>query len=341
MDTPILHVDAIFNDIKDIITKARQQTYSAINTAMVHTYWNIGRIIVFNEQNGNERAEYGNYLIKELSIKLTAEFGKGFDERNLWYIRSFYLAFPILNALRSELSWTHYRRLLRIENSTAREFYLKETIQNRWSTRELDRQINSMLYERLVVSPSNEYVSSLVKNNHVMMEPQDIIKDPYILEFLNLKENKNFLEKDLEDALISKLQNFMLELGKGFSFVSRQQRITVDYEHFYIDLVFYNFILKCFVIIDLKVGKLTHQDIGHMDFYVRYFEKEIRREDDSNTIGIILCAEKNEAMVKYTLLNENQNIFASKYKLYIPTEEEFKREIEREASLFSDTKLSD
>lgn len=338
MDTPILQVDAIYNDIKNVITKARQQTYSAINTAMVHTYWNIGRIIVFNEQNGNERAEYGNFLIKMLSMKLTAEFGKGFDERNLWYIRSFYLAFPILNALRSELSWTHYRSLLRVENATAREFYLKEAIQNRWSTRELDRQINSMLYERLVVSPGKESVSSLEKNNQVTMEPQDIIKDPYILEFLNLKENKNFLEKDLEDALIDKLQNFMLELGKGFSFISRQQRITVDYEHFYIDLVFYNFILKCFVIIDLKVGKLTHQDIGQMDFYVRYFEKEVKREDDNSTIGIILCAEKNEAMVKYTLLNESQNVFASKYKLYMPTEEEFKREIERETSFLSDTK---
>jgi predicted nuclease of restriction endonuclease-like (RecB) superfamily len=341
MDNSLEQLNSIYGDIRRVIAQARTQAYSAVNIAMVHAYWNIGRIIVEGEQQGSERAEYGRYLITELAAKLTVEFGQGFDERNLWYIRSFYLAFPILNALRSELSWTHYRRLLRLESPESRSFYMLEAVENRWSTRELDRQINSLLFERLALSQDKDKILSLAENGHLVSEPRDLIKDPYVLEFLELRENKSYLERDLEKALIDKLQDFLLELGKGFSFVSRQQRITIDGDHFYIDLVFYNFILKCFVLIDLKVGKLTHQDIGQMDFYVRYFEKEFKRDDDNSTIGLILCAEKNEAMARYTLLEESKSIFASKYKLYLPTEDELKMELERETSILSSEMGSD
>lgn len=238
-----------------------------------------------------------------------------------------------MNALRSELSWTHYRLLLRAEKEKARDFYLIETINNKWSTRELERQINSLLYERIALSKNKAEVLELSKKGQIIQKPKDIIKDPYILEFLDLKENKKFLEKELEMALIDKLQQFLLELGRGFSFVARQKRITVDGDHFYIDLVFYNYILKCFVLIDLKIGKLTHKDIGQMDFYVRYFEKEEKQKNDNPTIGLILCSDKNETMVKYTLLEENKQIFASKYKLYLPTEKELEKELIREREM--------
>jgi len=335
MDNSVEQLNSIYGGIRLVITQARMHAYSAVNTAMVHAYWNIGRIIVEGEQQGSERAEYGKQMITELAGRLVEEFGDGFRYRNLWYMRSFYLAFPKLHALRAELTWTHYRRLLHVQDVAARGFYLIEAVENRWSTRELDRQINSLLFERLALSQDKDKILSLAQNGQLVAEPQDLIKDPYVLEFLEMKENKNYLERDLEKGLIDKLQDFLLELGKGFSFVSRQQRITIDGEHFYIDLVFYNFILKCFVLIDLKVGKLTHQDIGQMDFYVRYFQKEFKRDDDNTTIGLILCAEKNEAMARYTLLEESKSIFASKYKLYLPTEDELKRELERETSILS------
>ena len=226
--------------------------------------------------------------------------------------------------MRSQLSWTHYRQLLKVENENARNFYMHECINSNWSTRELERQINSLLYERLSLSKNKDKVNELSTQGQIIQKPEDAIKDPYILEFLGLKENASYLEKDIETALIDKLKHFLLELGKGFSFVSRQKRITVDGEHYYIDLVFYNYILKCFFLIDLKVGKLTHQDIGQMDFYVRYFEKEIRQQADNPTVGLILCSAKNEVMVKYTLLSDSRQIFASKYKLYLPTEKELK-----------------
>jgi predicted nuclease of restriction endonuclease-like (RecB) superfamily len=269
-------------------------------------------------------------LIKELSQRLTRDYGKGFNESNLKYMRQFYLTFSNSHALRDELTWTHYRLLLKIEKEEARNFYMLEAIKDNWSTRELERQINSLLYERLALSKDEGKVLELSTKGQVIQEPKDIIKDPYVLEFLDLKENGDFLEKDLEHALIDKLQEFLLELGKGFSFVARQRRITVDGDHFYIDLVFYNYILRCFVLINLKVGKLTHQDIGQMDFYARYFEKEERLEGDNPTIGLILCSDKNETMVRYTLLEDSKQIFASKYKLYLPTEEELKEELERE-----------
>nr|QNO50951.1 hypothetical protein BBGANOMO_00025 [Methanosarcinales archaeon ANME-1 ERB6] len=323
-------IDTTYENIRGILEKARSTAYRAVNFAMVQAYWEIGRIIVEEEQKGEERAEYGKALIKELSVRLTRDYGKGFNQTNLWYMRQFYLIFKNPHALRGELTWTHYRLLLKVEKEEARDFYMIEAIENRWSTRELERQTNSLLYERLALSKDREKVLELSTKGLVIQEPADIIKDPYVLEFLDLKESRNFLEKDLEHALIDKLQAFLLELGKGFSFVARQRRITVDGDHYYIDLVFYNYVLKCFVLIDLKVGKLTHQDIGQMDFYARYFENEEKLDGDNPSIGLILCSDKNETMVRYTLLGDSKQIFASKYKLYLPTEEELKAELERE-----------
>jgi len=333
-------VDFTYQSIKEILEKARSSAYRSINYAMVQAYWHIGRVIVEEEQNGKEKAGYGEALITEISKKLTQEYGKGFSERNLWHIRNFYLIYPKVNALRSELSWTHYRLLLRVENDDARHFYMVESIDNNWSTRELERQISSLLYNRMALSKNKDKVKELSPKDYVIQKPGDIIKDPYVLEFLNLKGIKDFMERDLEQGLIEKLQEFLLELGKGFAFVARQKRITIDGDHFYIDLVFYNYLLKCFLLIDLKIGKLTHQDIGQMDFYVRYFEREVKQESDNSTIGLILCSDKNEAMVKYTLLENSQRLFASKYKLYLPSEEELKEELEREKQ-FLEMELQD
>lgn len=323
-------VVSVYSRIRNILETARSTAYRAVNFAMVQAYWNIGRVIVEEEQRGKVKAEYGKQLIAELSRRLTADFGRGFDPSNLWHMRSFYLSFPILDALRRELTWTHYRLLLKVELPEVRKFYLDECIASNWSTRQLERQINSFYYERLLASRDKRPVRAEIQKLEPGTEPKDIIKDPYVLEFLDIKESKKYLETDLEQGLIDKLHDFLLELGKGFSFVARQKMITIEDDHYYIDLVFYNYILKCFVVIDLKVGKLTHQDIGQMDFYVRYFEKEIRQPEDNPTIGLILCAQKNEAMAKYTLLENSRTIFASKYKLYLPTEKELKEELERE-----------
>jgi predicted nuclease of restriction endonuclease-like (RecB) superfamily len=319
----------VYETIKLVLSKAREKAYSAVNLAMVEAYWNIGRIVC-EAQGAHERAEYGEYLIKNLSKKLTEEFGKGFTVANLKNMRQFYSTFKNGYALRSQLSWTHYRLLMRIEKDDVRSFYLEECIRNNWSTRQLERQINSFYYERILSSQDKDVVRQEIRQLEPGLQPEDIVKDPFVLEFLNLKENQNYLEKDLEKGLVDNLQAFLLELGKGFSFVARQKRITADGDHFYIDLVFYNYVLKCFVLIDLKVGKLTHQDIGQMDFYVRYFEKEIKHESDNPTIGIILCSEKNETIVKYSVLEESRQLFASKYMLYLPTEEELGKELKRE-----------
>ena len=326
INNPIMN--PVYTKIRDIIESARLNVFRVVNSTMVYTYWEIGRVIVEEEQKGKERAEYGLNLLKMLSIKLTKEFGRGFDESNLRNIRQFYILFPNRDALRNELSWTHYRLLIRIEREDSRSFYLNETINSKWSTRELERQISSLLYERIALSKDKEKEMSL--KGQVIEKPADVIKDPYVLEFLGLKENAQYLERDMEKVLIEKLKEFLLELGKGFSFIERQKRITVDGDHYYIDLVFYNYILKCFFLIDLKVGKLTHHDIGQMDFYVRYFEKEEKLEGDNPAIGLILCSDKNEVMAKYTLLSENKGVFASKYKLYLPTEDELKRELQKE-----------
>lgn len=329
-----LSVDSTYKNVKQILEEARRTAYTAVNFAMVQAYWNIGKVIVEEEQRGRAKAGYGEYLLKNLSQRLTREFGKGFDYSNLKNMRQFYLIFSKGDALRSQLSWTHYRMLMRIEKEQAREFYIDECISANWSTRQLDRQITSFYYERLLASRDKKMVKAEIHKLEPGQAPKDIIKDPYVLEFIGLKENKEYLENELEQGLIDKLQDFLLELGKGFSFVARQKRITIDDDHYYIDLVFYNYILKCFVVIDLKAGKLTHQDIGQMDFYVRYFEKEIRQSEDNPTIGPILCTEKKEAMVKYTLLENSRNIFASKYKLYLPTEKELKEELRRERESF-------
>lgn len=303
-------IESTYRAIKDILEQARSQAYRAVNFTMVQAYWNIGRIIVEEEQKGNTKAGYGKYLLQELSMRLTSEFGKGFDYSNVKNMRQFYVTFPIGDALRSQLSWTHYRLLMRVRKEATREFYQEECITGNWSTRLLERQINSFYYERLLASRDKKPVKEEIHKLEAGPEPQGIIKDPYVLEFLGLKENREFLETELEQGLIDKLHDFLLELGKGFSFVARQKRITIDGDHFYIDLVFYNYILKCFVLIDLKVGKLVHQDIGQMDFYIRYFEEEMKLTGDNPTIGLILCAEKNESMAKYTLLKESKTIFA-------------------------------
>jgi predicted nuclease of restriction endonuclease-like (RecB) superfamily len=331
--------DTLYNTINHIIEEARNTVYRTANFTMVQAYWNIGKTIVEEEQNGQERAEYGQELIKQLSKKLTKKHGKGFTETNLKYMRQFYQIFEKSHALRDQLSWTHYRLLLKVENEQARQFYLQEAIDCNWSTRSLERQINNFYYERMLMSQNNEVVKQEATEKTNKQEPKDLIKDPYVLEFLGLKDNTDFRESELEQAIIDKLHDFLLELGKGFAFVGRQYRLSAGTgNHFYADLVFYNYLLKCFLIIDLKTKPLTHQDIGQMDMYVRYFEDKIRQENDNPTIGLILCTEKNETIVKYSLLNESKQIFASKYMTYLPTEQELKKEIERERQLIEQEK---
>ncbi|MDW7661188.1 MAG: PDDEXK nuclease domain-containing protein [Bacillota bacterium] len=323
---------SVYDSIKEVLTNAREKAYKAVNFAMVEAYWNVGKLIV-EAQDGNERAEYGEELLKDLSKDLTREFGKGFTVTNLRYMRQFYLVFQKHHALRDELSWTHYRLLMKIENAEIRKFYLDECIEQNWSTRQLDRQINSFYYQRILASQNKQIVRNEINKLEKGIQAEDIIKDPFVLEFMGLNDHRDFTEIEVEKALMDNLQKFLLELGKGFSFVARQKRITADGDHFYIDLVFYNYILKCFILIDLKVGKLSHQDIGQMDFYVRYFEKEIKSDSDNPTIGIILSSERNETVVKYSVLEESKQLFSAKYLPYLPTEEELKKELKRERNL--------
>ncbi len=319
-----------YTRIRDILTVARNKVYSAANFAMVEAYWHIGKSIV-EKQGGETRAEYGSKLLSDLSMRMTADFGKGFTVANLKNMRQFYSTFPNGYALRSELSWSHYRLLMRVESEQARQFYLDECVKTAWSTRQLERQINSFFYERLLSSRENkEDVAAEIQTLAPARTPEDVIRDPYVLEFLGLEPNASFFENDLEQALIEHLQKFLLELGRGFSFVARQKRFTFDGRHFYIDLVFYNYLLKCFVLIDLKLGDLTHQDLGQMQMYVNYYTREMMNEGDNPPIGIILCADKSDTVVKYTLSEKNTQIFASKYKLYLPTEEELRAELQRE-----------
>lgn len=326
-------VEAAAQAIQAVLREARGGAFRAVNAVMVQAYWHVGRILVEHEQAGEERAAYGARLIRQVAERLTAEFGRGFDQRNLWYMRSFYLTFPKVNAARALLTWTHYRLLLKVDKPEARQFYVDECVAGNWSTRQLERQIASQYYLRLLASREREPVRAEIAALEPGPTPLDFIKDPYVLEFLGAREQPAWQERDLEQGLIDKLQEFLLELGKGFSFVARQRRLTVDGDHFYVDLVFYNFVLKCFVLIDLKAGKLTHGDIGQMDFYVRYFEKDVRQVDDGPTIGLILCAEKNEAMARYTLLEESRSVFASKYQLVLPSEEELRVALQRERAV--------
>jgi predicted nuclease of restriction endonuclease-like (RecB) superfamily len=339
---PAKSIDKLFGNVRKIIEQARNAAYRSVNTIMVKAYWEIGRMIFEEEQQGKQRADYGSFLVTELSTRLTLNYGKGYNSSNLWYMRQFYSTFRKLHALRGELSWTHYRLLLKVESEEARQFYMEEAVGCNWSTRTMERQISSLYYERMLMTPqkkSKALVKAEAEGKKIPMQAEDVIKDPYVLEFLNVKPNKKFYEKELEQGLIDKLQEFLLELGKGFSFVGRQYRISAEEDHFYVDLVFYNYILKCFVLIDLKAGKLTHQDVGQMDMYVRFFEDQIKQENDNPTLGIILCAEKNRTVVKYSLLNESKQIFASKYKLVLPSEQEFRKELERERSLIETEKI--
>jgi len=316
----------IFSQIKEILASARAKAYSAVNFAMVEAYWLIGKQIV-EAQAGNERAEYGEYLIKYLSEQMTRDFGKGFTITNLKYMRQFYTMFPIRHALRDQLAWTHYRQIMKVENETARNFYIDESIKSNWSTRQLERQINTHFYERLLSSQNKEAVSKEIQKTAPAPEPKDFIKNPYVLEFLNITPTPDLYEKDLETALINHLQSFLMEMGRGFSLVARQKRISFDGRDFYIDMVFYHYILKCFVLIDLKMDDLTHQYLGQMQMYVNYYTREMMNEGDNQPIGIVLCADKSEAIVHYTLAEDNKQIFASKYMLYLPTEQELKNEI--------------
>ena len=321
---------------RNLIIDSRKVVYQAANFAMVQTYWKIGEKIV-EEQGGEERSKYGDRLIASLSKKLTAEFGNGFTIRNLHAMRQFYMQFPIVHALRSQLTWTHYRSLIRVENPKAREVYMNEAADNAWSTRFLDEQVDKHYYERLI-STHKEAINELNDKNSIQLSvnPQDyILKDPLLLDYYGLSENTKHNENDIEQIIIDNLQKFLLELGKGFSFVARQQRISTELSHYYIDLVFYNYILKCFVLVDLKIGKLTHQDIGQMDMYVRMYDQMKRTQGDNPTIGIILCEEKDKAEVKFSVLNDNEQLFATKYRLYIPSEEELIREIRQIRSLMN------
>ena len=315
-----------YSRIRNSVITAQSRIYNAVNSAMVQAYWEIGEQI-YIACGENDRAEYGKGLLKYLSEKLTAEFGAGFAVRNLQMMRKFYLMYQNANTLCSQLSWSHYRILMRISDDNRRAWYTEECAKSGWSVRQLERQINTMFYERLLSSKEKDAVAAEIQTTEPKPEYEKIIRDPYVLEFLDLPENPHFYEKDLEQAIIDHLQKFLLELGRGFSFVARQKKISFDGRHFYIDLVFYNYILKCFVLIDLKLGDLTHQDLGQMQMYVNYYTRELMNEGDNKPIGIVLCAEKNDAIVKYTLPEDNDQIFASKYMTCLPTEEELKNEL--------------
>lgn len=324
-------IETLYKEVKQVIEESRSTAYRAVNFAMVQAYWNIGKLIIEEEQKGEERAGYGKGLITELSKKLSTDYGKGFTATNLKYMRQFYSLFGKSHSLSDQLSWTHYRLLLKVEKEAARAFYLREAIESNWSTRTLDRQIGNLYYDRMLMSKDSAPVRQEATEKQEFFVAKDIIKDPYVLGFLDIKDNSHFRESELEQAIIDRLQDFLLELGKGFAFVQRQYRLTAGSEnHFYADLVFYNYILKCFLIIDLKTRPLSHKDIGQMDMYVRYFEDKVRQENDNPTIGLILCTEKHSTIVKYSLLNDSKQIFASKYMTYLPTEEELQKEIERE-----------
>ena len=321
----------LFERVRQILDESKRSIARSVNVEMVRAYWRIGEAIVEREQHGKDRADYGDKLIESLSRRLKNEKLKGFDKSNLWHMKNFYLKFPnILDAPRRELSWTHYRLLLKVESDAAREFYETEATAASWSTRELERQINSFYFERAAAGGEKRKILQQNRESGEKYQPQDFIKDPFILEFLNLKDAPHLTEAELETAMLDHVQEFLLEMGKGYSFVGRQVRITLDGDHFYIDLVLYNRLLRTFVLIDLKTGKLAHQDIGQMMLYTNYYTREMLEEWESPCVGLLLCADKNEAMVRYTLPADEQQIFAANYKLYLPTEAELLTELRRE-----------
>ena len=325
------------NEIKRILKNARQKAYTAVNSAMVEAYWEIGRRIVEEEQNGKETAEYGKEILQNLSKELTEEFGKGYSYRTLREIRQFYLMFSDFEKWRTvsaKLTWSHFQKVLRISDKKARIFYLTEAAENMWSVRTLDRNISTLYYNRIVASIDKKTVEDEMKEKIKSLQTEEFIKNPVVLEFLDLPTNMSYTESQLEKALTDDIQKFMMELGKGFAFVERQQHIRTENSDFYIDLVFYNYILKCFVIVELKTEKLTHQDIGQLDMYVRMYDDLKKQENDNPTIGLLLCTETDRTIIKYSVLNDNKNLFASKYVNYLPSEEELINEIERQKTLF-------
>jgi len=338
-----LSENQFLDDIKNLLSNAQQRIYSTANFVMVETYWHIGKRIIEQEQNGNERAEYGKYLLKRLASELTAEFDKGLDERELRRIRQFYSTFPIRDALRPELTWSHYRSLLRVQNMEARVYYLNEAANQFWNTRTLDRNISTQYFERLALSQIKEPVINemLSKTKDFQDNKYEFIKNPYLLEFLGIHKDVSYLETELENALLTHLQQFLLELGKGYAFVARQKMIRTETSEYFIDLVFYNFILNCFVLVDLKTTKITHQDVGQMDMYVKMFDDLQKAKTDNPTLGIILCSETDVDIAKYSILKGNEQLFASKYKLYLPSEKELAKEIEREKQILQEKMNND
>lgn len=323
---------ALYQSVRDILDGAKTRAARSINVEMTRAYWLIGQAIVEHEQGGQQRADYGTQLLQSLSKRLSADGLKGFNLTNLKYMRQFFLLFPIGHSLSDQLSWTHYRHLLRVEKSAAREWYEREAIASAWSTRELERQISSLFYERVLMSGEKAAMLQTQGEGSEKYRPQDFIKDPFVLEFLDLKDAPHLSEHDLESALLDHIQEFLLELGESFSFVARQKRLTLDGDHFYIDLVFYNRLLRCFVLVDLKMGKLTHQDLGQMQLYVNFYSREKREEWENPAIGLLLCADKNETVVRYTLPENQSQIFAARHQLELPTEEQLRLELERETA---------
>lgn len=318
---------ALLNDVRKIITDARHNAVRSIDFCRVQMYWHIGRRVFEEEQQGKERADYGKYLIKNLARSLEPEYGSGFSYRQLAFCRQFYRLYPIVNALRSQLNWTQYRMLIQIDDPDKREYYELESVNNNWTARETKRQINSLLYERLLLSNDKEAVMAVARKERIPQTPQEIIKDPMVLEFLGLERKAAYYEKDLESAIISHLADFLLEMGNGFSFVARQKRILLEDDEFFADLVFYNRLLRCFVVIELKTGKLTHQDLGQLQMYVNYYDRCEKLPEENPTIGILLGTDKNDTAVKMTLPADNKTILASEYKLYLPTQAQLIDEI--------------
>jgi predicted nuclease of restriction endonuclease-like (RecB) superfamily len=320
----------LIQHIQSIISNAQAQAIRRVDNERVLMYWQIGKVIFEEEQEGKERAGYGDFLIKSLSEYLQPKFGSGFSYRQLNWYRTFYRTFPIVSALRTQFNWTHYKTLLSIDNQDKREFYIAETNKNNWTARQLERQVNSQLFERLLLSNDIKSVLAVAKEEKVPNDAKEIIKDPMVLEFLGLRRESAYYEKDLETAIITHLQDFILELGNGFAFVARQKRIHLEGDDFFIDLVFYNRLLQCFVIVEIKTNKLTHQDIGQLQMYVNYFDRFEKQEYENPTIGILLCADKNDAVVKITLPENSKNIIASKYQLYLPSEQQLIDEVRKE-----------
>jgi len=319
----------IVEQIKHIIFEAQKKAVRAVDFARVMMYWKIGEKIVLEEQNGENRAEYGAFLIENISQELTSSFGSGFSRRQLETCRQFYKNFPIAHAVRAQLNWTQYKQLIRIDDEDKRTFYIQESCKNSWSARQLERQINSQLYERLLLSTNKEKVLKVAKGQALPQSPREIIKDPMVLEFLGLKPQAEYYEKDLEQAIITNMQHFLLELGNGFSFVARQKRLLLEDDEYFVDLVFYNRLLRCFVVIEIKTQKLTHKDIGQLQMYVNYYDRYEKQDDENQTIGILLCTDKNDEMVELVLPKGNNSILASKYQLYLPSKEEILKQVEK------------